>query len=1425
GLCALLFACFSKNNTPEFRFVDEKQAKETFEKLTYRNCTFWMTDDCFNAYNNAHDYELTSENVHIVAVAPSSNGLITNVLLHTEIVEPNEIYALGRRPVNVDKRVFTGNPKGASSKWLAEKLKDRYGTAGAEDNNTSEEIEDDQRNKYLNEIPELPSSSGSSSAKDNNKPETIGKGRRSETRSSSGSVVTSGASITGQKPSSSALASSSSSSSSPSPSPIQPQPPIAPMAMQQHKPQALVPPPAQPQDQPQDQLIGLAQPPASSSSPPPAQLPPQLPPPIAQQSYDTHESGSENVPNFNPIFQYNSAKGLFEKLKQLTVSNNCTIWITNDCLEEYKKQSDIKLCIVAFAPNLENPTDFLLHTKMLQTRYNLGHLTKQQVEFDQNAFNYNNSANDFSEWIAKNLENNYRQKAIQLAPPPGLLVPPPMTAAVPGQPNRSNASSSSLKNDERESDEKKAKKEAEKRIQELIGLNVSSIRTVGNVENKDPENLSYVISEDETMLIICPAIELMTDLEYAVDHLRSMVKKSKSYYPFNSFLIAPLPVCKECPIVEYSQNKWNDIKLANDEKRILTWKQFKERKLENFEYFLEKDGNWSDRWLTYGEAMNMEKDDWDKILDKKKKEKEARDKVIETIGKSHNLKDYCERREGRRTQLLQELLQAIDKKEKYDTVILPKFKECIIAFYDFNGSNYELSEWSKILRELMYDERTKRLNQMMRDLARGAKEVKTVTGQNMREQVETVRPKMFWETVDGGALYRTYIADILMNDEGLNLSKKDYIPGQETLQRCTAALNLRRFEPTDVLHILGTASQTNGCESMNTDHATLDEQIFDHSQGPTQNFESLSGTIKREIMYEDGKLKDFDTAKPLIDKLAALGVIECVDDPESSKDIGRWVPTDEYYNDYVRMDDNQDPLACSSEDYTNMKYAFYSNGYIQPDTLNEAGELKLMEAIASAPCSYMSQDNESNDGKQKFIQNFAAAFSYQDSSVIQHDDKNPLTFTPQQIMMNLMWIYPQYDNIIKDAIRQSANNPGKKIVMVHMPGIGQSAFGNPKGLTELALILAIIVNINKLTGSNIIFQRESIGLLDPGPAQGLYNTLNANQEFLKYLPEDAKKAFGEFSKFSPLIKERAIAFGFLDASGNYTAPKPAPQPQAFPYGQYQQPQFGQQPQQFQPFQPQQAYQGSQGFNGNMSAYPQQQQQQFSQQPPLPGGLFNPEYKVPQPQPSFQVFNVNRSAYPQQGNNFFGPPQQQLQFPQQQQPPQPFQPFQPVTQFQPVPPQQPGFQAGQGVSKQAITLFIPRWSEKGKNYYSISNTATNAEVGKCYKTSTREKSEIKIFYNGDFNEENYLIRFVCGPKSFDCTGPQFHYSDNNGFTKFLEPKSLRCNADIKTTKNGHQYREIIDIASGKVAGKYYIKERILQFNKQIDFATQQPIIQM
>ena len=61
---------------------------------------------------------------------------------------------------------------------------------------------------------------------------------------------------------------------------------------------------------------------------------------------------------------------------------------------------------------------------------------------------------------------------------------------------------------------------------------------------------------------------------------------------------------------------------------------------------------------------------------------------------------------------------------------------------------------------------------------------------------------------------------------------------------------------------------------------------------------------------------------------------------------------------------------------------------------------------------------------------------------------------------------------------------------------------------------------------------------------------------------------------------------------------------------------------------------------------------------------------------------------------------------------------------------------------------------------------------------------------------------------------------------LQPDTKIRTKDIKTTKNGHQYREIIDTTSGTVVGKYYIKERILQLDtKKTKLAERQPINQM
>lgn len=474
---------------------------------------------------------------------------------------------------------------------------------------------------------------------------------------------------------------------------------------------------------------------------------------------------------------------------------------------------------------------------------------------------------------------------------------------------------------------------------------------------------------------------------------------------------------------------------------------------------------------------------------------------------------------------------------------LEKFHKCIESYYKFDWINSTEADFQKeILNHLLYDQKTGELTQMVKDLVKDVPKVKTVTGADLKREAEKSTPQPI---NDACANYIT----MLTTNQNLTLNNNQrFIPGQELFTRINEALPSAGLTKDDILEIGGTASQTNGCESVNLNHAKISEQTKDRTQGPAFNATSIKGTIKREEMYETGELKDCDTAAPLIEKLASMGVIERVDNPPSIKDIGTWIPTDQYYNTRAIVS-HQDPVW-------NGKHAFYCNGYIQPAILNAQGEIQLMEAMAYAPCSYMSQENTTNSGDQNFIQNFAAAFSYQNV----YNDSD--SFTLPQIMMNLMWVYPQYDNVLKDALRQSAKHPTKKLVIVHMPDIGQGAFGNPPGLTGLSLVLATIVNIDKLTNSNIILQRNSIEGLDSEPATTLYNALkqdaNSVANYAKKLDKKLVNALNQFNRFSHLITQRAIAFGYLDQNGNYNIPAPAaPQgqqpPQYQQYQQYQQP--------------------------------------------------------------------------------------------------------------------------------------------------------------------------------------------------------------------------------------------------------------------------------
>ncbi len=450
---------------------------------------------------------------------------------------------------------------------------------------------------------------------------------------------------------------------------------------------------------------------------------------------------------------------------------------------------------------------------------------------------------------------------------------------------------------------------------------------------------------------------------------------------------------------------------------------------------------------------------------------------------------------------------------------LKQFQNCIESYYKFDWINTtDLKYQEEILGELMYDHETGELTQMMKDLVKNAKKVKTITASELRRQTATTKPQKC------DPRYCSHYVNTVLNDPLLYLHDgQRFIPGQELMERLTEVLERNGISKNDVLHVQGAASQGNLQESKTLNYTPLNKQTSDRTQGPTMNATSLIGLIKRDDMYHTGELKDCDMVKPLIEKMYTMQTLDRVDYFPSGKDIGIWVPKDEYYNHAAKIYDK------TQETY-NGKYAFYRNGYIQPATLNQPGEEALMDAMAAAPCSYASQENTTNDGKQEFIQNFAAAFSYQD---ICNNDQG--TFTPIQIMMNLMWVYPQYDNVLKDAIRQSANHPKKKLVIAHMPDIGQGAFGNPPGLTGLALVLATIVNFQKLAGSNIILQRNGIDGLNPRPANDLYRILNTNYNvvspYANKLGKNFVDALGIFNDFSHLVSERAIVFGYFQEDG------------------------------------------------------------------------------------------------------------------------------------------------------------------------------------------------------------------------------------------------------------------------------------------------------
>lgn len=300
--------------------------------------------------------------------------------------------------------------------------------------------------------------------------------------------------------------------------------------------------------------------------------------------------------------------------------------------------------------------------------------------------------------------------------------------------------------------------------------------------------------------------------------------------------------------------------------------------------------------------------------------------------------------------------------------------------------------------------------------------------------------------------------EIIQTDHDSYKISDGRVPGQDTISIYEKVYP--RPKGYKLYQIIQAASQTNGLESVHNEYTNLTGQSGDPTQGPTVCSISTMAWMRRDIMYRQGKLPD--SAADLLDTLIEQTVIE----PAEDEGGAGYKPCKAYYASNVRP----------PHDF------FYRCGYIQPWTLNEQGQQILCEAVQKHPCGYMSQaavtdepivNKGSNQGCSfKYV--FAAAMSYQPSRKwrngkwdtlaveSQKDHPNPLAQK-----LNYSWIYAQYENIIKDAIRTSAALPEKTVVLVHLANVGQGAFGNPKGLPETALNEAFEKHKAQLEGSNI----------------------------------------------------------------------------------------------------------------------------------------------------------------------------------------------------------------------------------------------------------------------------------------------------------------------------------------------------------------------
>ena len=409
----------------------------------------------------------------------------------------------------------------------------------------------------------------------------------------------------------------------------------------------------------------------------------------------------------------------------------------------------------------------------------------------------------------------------------------------------------------------------------------------------------------------------------------------------------------------------------------------------------------------------------------------------------------------------------------------------------FSGSSNVRKARGYAVGQLLYNNDGTLKEDLVNKLLKGVKPPQTISSKDINEDIKYGATK---NMPDGSNAYKA--AKAIYDNNDIGIVDDRYVPSDKTIETYDPILKKNGAE---ALHIIMVASQTNGLESVNTGHSLVSQYPLDQTQGPCAALIDSTATIKREHEYQNGELKKKDTVKPIIDVFSGGTdpVIERVGD-EPKEDIGTYIPTKKYRNDNILVKSGYDTGTVTSKKFIcigkedikkkdNWVYPFYRNGYKQPYSLKKAGREKLFDAMASLKSLYMSQEcKEQGVSEKPHIQNFASAISYQDfrddggclidDEVNCYTDNDKENMTLQNNLINFRWIYPQYDNIIKDAIRQSikmaSDGNNNKLIMVHLTRIGQGVFDNPVGVQELAIAMAIYENMEKLNDSNIIIQKE-----------------------------------------------------------------------------------------------------------------------------------------------------------------------------------------------------------------------------------------------------------------------------------------------------------------------------------------------------------------